>query len=124
MTSDRQATKRTRRAPRPLDAARLDELALTYVARFATTATKLERYLKRKLRERGWEGEGDAGREPDLAALVGRYVELGYVDDASWARARGWAVSIAAMEIPYYRETRPEFAARSVRAIESVLAEQ
>ena len=88
MTSDRQATKRTRRAPRPLDAARLDELALTYVARFATTATKLERYLKRKLRERGWEGEGDAGREPDLAALVGRYVELGYVDDASWARAR------------------------------------
>ena len=88
MTSDRQATKRTRRAPRPLDAARLDELALTYVARFATTATKLERYLKRKLRERGWEGEGDAGREPDLAALVGRYVELGYVDDAAYARAR------------------------------------
>ena len=88
MTSDRQATKRTRRAPRPLDAARLDELALTYVARFATSAAKLERYLKRKLRERGWEGEGDAGREPDLAALVGRYVELGYVDDASWARAR------------------------------------
>jgi aminoglycoside phosphotransferase (APT) family kinase protein len=45
-------------------------------------------------------------------------------DDAAWARARGWAVSIAAMEIPYYRDTRPEFAARSVRAIESVLAER
>ena len=88
MASERQATKRARRQPKPLDAARLDELALTYVARFATTATKLERYLKRKLRERGWEGEGDAGREPDLAALVGRYVELGYVDDAAYARAR------------------------------------
>lgn len=84
MASDRQARRRIRRAPKPLDAARLDELALAYVARFATSAAKLERYLKRKLRERGWEGE----REPELAALVGRYVELGYVDDAAFARAR------------------------------------
>lgn len=83
MAADRQAN-RARRAPKPLDAARLDELALTYVARFATSAARLERYLRRKLRERGWEGE----REPDLAALVGRYVELGYVDDAAFARAK------------------------------------
>src|SRR5690606_22662366 len=54
MARERQATKAARRAPKPLDAARLDELALTYVARFATSAAKLERYLKRKLRERGW----------------------------------------------------------------------
>ena len=40
--------------------------------------------MRRKLRERGWAGE----REPDLPALVGRYVELGYVDDAEYARAR------------------------------------
>jgi len=84
MASERQATKRLRREPKPLDGARLDELALTYVARFATSAAKLERYLKRKLRERGWDGE----REPDLAALVGRYVELGYVDDEAFARAK------------------------------------
>ena len=84
MDRPRQA-KRPRARPKPLDAARLDELALTYVARFATSAAKLERYLRRKLRERGWEGEG----EPDLAALVGRYVELGYVDDAAYARAKG-----------------------------------
>jgi regulatory protein len=84
MEAERQASRRTRREPKPLDAARLDELALTYVARFATSAVKLERYLRRKLRERGWEGE----REPDLAALVGRYVELGYVDDAAFARAK------------------------------------
>jgi len=83
MTADRQAN-RARRESKPLDGARLDELALTYVARFATSAAKLERYLKRKLRERGWDGE----REPDLAALVGRYAELGYVDDAAFARAK------------------------------------
>lgn len=73
-----------RRQPRPLDAARLEELALAYVARFATSAAKLERYLARKLRERGWQDE----REPDLESLVGRYVALGYVDDAAYARAK------------------------------------
>jgi regulatory protein len=87
MAGDRQASRadgRRTRQPKPLDAARLDELALTYVARFATSAAKLERYLRRKLRERGWEGE----READLPALVGRYVELGYVDDEAYARAK------------------------------------
>ena len=44
MARDRQAPNRNRREARPLDAARLDELALTYVARFATSAAKLERY--------------------------------------------------------------------------------
>ncbi|WEK45885.1 MAG: RecX family transcriptional regulator [Candidatus Andeanibacterium colombiense] len=59
-------------------------MALAYVARFATSGARFEAYLKRKLRERGWDGEG----EPDLAALVGRYVELGYIDDEAFARSR------------------------------------
>lgn len=84
MASDRQAVKRARPGVKPLDAARLEELALTYVARFATSAFKLERYLARKVRERGWEGE----HEPAISQLVERYVELGYVDDAAFARAR------------------------------------
>ncbi|MET0588747.1 MAG: regulatory protein RecX [Novosphingobium sp.] len=70
--------------PRPLNPARLEEMALAYVARFATSAAKLEAYLKRKLRERGWDGEG----EPDTAALVARFVAAGYVDDEAWARAK------------------------------------
>jgi regulatory protein len=82
--SDDRRPRGARRAPRPLDAARIDELALAYVARFATSAAKLERYLVRKLRERGWEGDG----EPEVGALVARYVALGYVDDAAYARAR------------------------------------
>lgn len=76
--------RRRERVVRPLDEARLKDLALSYVARFATTGTRLERYLARKLRERGWAGEG----EPDLAALVHRMVELGYIDDAVWAGAK------------------------------------
>lgn len=72
------------RRPKPLTEARLEELALAYVARFATTRAKLEAYLLRKLRERGWEGEGSA--QPD--ALCDRFVEAGYVDDAAWARMK------------------------------------
>lgn len=75
---------RPRRNPRPLDPLRLNELALAYVARFATSAAKLEAYLRRKLRERGWEGEG----EPPLVAVVTRMVAAGYVDDVQFARAR------------------------------------
>ena len=76
---------RRERKARPLDAARLDELALAYVARFATSQGKLAAYLKRKLRERGWAGEG----EPDLAGLVARLVRVGYLDDAAYAKMRG-----------------------------------
>lgn len=73
-----------KRPPRPLDSARLEELALAYVARFATSAAKLEGYLARKLRERGWEGEGAA----PVAALVERFVRNGYVDDLAFARMK------------------------------------
>lgn len=88
MGGDEQAMKRARSRAGPLDAAHLEELALTYVARFATSAAKLERYLARKVRERGWEGE----REPPIAVLIERYVALGYVDDALFARARANAL--------------------------------
>lgn len=84
MDPNRQGCKRERRPKKPLDSARLEELALAYVARFATSAAKLERYLQRKLRERGWDGEA----EPDIAAMVSRYVARGYVDDAVYARAK------------------------------------
>lgn len=59
-------------------------MALAYVARFATSAAKLDGYLRRKLRERGWEGEG----EPQVAALVARFVAAGYIDDEAYARSK------------------------------------
>ena len=84
MASYRHRGKQERRPPKPLSQPKLEELALAYVARFATTRAKLERYLKRKLRERGWEGEG----EPRPEQLAARYVELGYIDDESFARMK------------------------------------
>lgn len=72
------------RGPQPLTPTRLEELALAYVARFATTQAKLRQYLQRKLRERGWGADG----APPVEQLVARYVESGYVDDAAWARMK------------------------------------
>jgi regulatory protein len=73
------------RKPRPpLNASKLDELALGYVGRFATSRAKLVTYLRRKLRERGWGGEG----EPPLDGLADRLVRLGYVDDRAYALSK------------------------------------
>jgi regulatory protein len=69
---------------RPLDSVRLEQLALAYVARFATSAAKLDGYLRRKLRERGWAGEAEA----PVAALVAKFVAAGYIDDEAFARSR------------------------------------
>lgn len=76
--------RREKRPPKPLNPARINDLALHYVARFATSGAKLEDYLRRKLRERGWEGEGDA----PVRELVDRFVTAGYIDDEAYARAK------------------------------------
>jgi regulatory protein len=72
------------REPRPLDAAQLQEIALGYAARYATTTAKLRRYLTRKLRERAWT-PADA---PDIDGLVERLATLGYVDDRAYAASK------------------------------------
>ncbi|TDW63212.1 regulatory protein [Novosphingobium sp. PhB55] len=116
-----------RRNPQPLTEARLEELALAYVARFATTQGKLRDYLQRKLRERGWDGEG----RPDLEAMIGRFVEKGYVDDAVWARMKagsllrrgygarrvGEALGHAGLEEDLRAEVRPDAAAERRAAL-------
>lgn len=83
---DETRPNRRKMAPKPLDSARIEEMALAYVARFATSAGRLEDYLLRKLRERGWADEGPP--EAKVAAIVGRHVELGHIDDESYARMK------------------------------------
>ncbi len=80
----RERQPREPRAPRPIDAAQLQEMALGYAARYATTAARLRTYLARKLRERGWAGDAP----PETDALVARITALGYVDDRAFAAAR------------------------------------
>lgn len=83
------AHRKPRRVPSPLDSAALDQLALTYVGRFATTRAKLRIYLGRKLRERGWSGAS----EPDLESIAERLADQGYIDDSGFALAKSRALS-------------------------------
>jgi regulatory protein len=75
--------------PRPLGPETLNELALHYVARFATSRAKLAHYLARKLKERGWKGE----RAPDVEALVEKLAGLGFVDDRAFAEAKAGSLT-------------------------------
>jgi len=74
----------SRKPPRPLDPVRLQELAVAYVGRFATTRAKLASYLRRKLMEKGW----DAPQPPAIEPLVERLARLGYIDDAAFALSK------------------------------------
>ena len=85
MAAKQSRSSRKKRATTPLDQARLRDLALTYVARFATTRAKLVMYLHRKIRERGVD---EKAGELDVDAVADRIVELGYIDDAAYARAK------------------------------------
>jgi aminoglycoside phosphotransferase (APT) family kinase protein len=62
-----------------------------------------------------WAVFGPAGRA--------RYREALDVDDATWERARGYALTQAALIVPYYRETNPAFTATALRTLGEVLAD-
>ncbi|MGA9722895.1 MAG: hypothetical protein WBQ86_10590 [Candidatus Binatus sp.] len=46
------------------------------------------------------------------------------VDDASWARSRGWALSTGLIALPYYLNTNPVIVAMARRQIAEVLADR
>lgn len=80
---------RGRRVKPPLDAGTLEQTALFYAGRYATTRAKLTAYLGRKVRERGWA----EAQNPPIEALVERMAGLGYVDDKAFAVAKAGALT-------------------------------
>lgn len=62
-------------------------MALRYVERYATTRGRLIAYLRRKIRERGWEGEA-----ADPEGLAEKMAELRYIDDRAFAEAKAGAM--------------------------------
>ena len=64
---------RGRRVKPPLDGAGLEQAALFYAGRYATTRSRLAAYLGRKVRERGWA----EAQSPPIEALVERMAALG-----------------------------------------------
>lgn len=80
----RRPQNRERKPKKPLTPESLNWFAIRYVERYATTREKLRQYLKGKLYERGWAGEGEA----PIDATVERFAELGYVDDRSFGESK------------------------------------
>jgi aminoglycoside phosphotransferase (APT) family kinase protein len=64
----------------------------------------------------GWFLLSAPARETFRAALQ--------VDDATWARGRGWALSLALGQVAYFRDTNPVIAADARRVIRAVLTDQ
>jgi aminoglycoside phosphotransferase (APT) family kinase protein len=56
---------------------------------------------------------------------IGRaaYREALDVGDATWERARGYALTQAALIVPYYRETNPAFTESALRTLREVVAD-
>lgn len=50
--------------------------------------------------------------------------ELGEFDDATWVRARGWAMHLAVLALPYYRVTNPFLADVATHTLEQLLTER
>ncbi|MET9400972.1 aminoglycoside phosphotransferase family protein [Kitasatospora sp. NPDC002965] len=46
------------------------------------------------------------------------------VDDATWERGRAWALSIALIQLPYYRTTNPPLAANARHVLREVLTDR
>jgi aminoglycoside phosphotransferase (APT) family kinase protein len=46
------------------------------------------------------------------------------VDDATWIRGRGWALSVSLIQLPYYRDTNPGIIRTGLRTIAEVLADR
>lgn len=89
MSGDYQHSRRKCKHLPPLDDLTLRNMALSYVGRYATTKTRLARYLDRKIRERGWVDQSP----PPISDIVARYCALGYVNDETFAQSRASALS-------------------------------
>lgn len=62
-----------------------------------------------------WSVFGAAGR--------GAFREALEVDDETWSRGRGFALHQAALIIPYYRDTNPDFVSTAVRTVREILSD-
>lgn len=84
MTRHPQARK-DRKPPPPLDTEALRAIAIRYAERYQTSRARLLRLLNQKIRQRGWD---PGAPPPDPEAIADKMVELGYVNDTSFAQAR------------------------------------
>jgi regulatory protein len=80
-----------REAATAIDAALIEEWALAYLGRYASSADNLRRVLRRRVRRRLGGGDRDtaiAASDASIDALVARYRGAALLDDEAYAAAR------------------------------------
>lgn len=81
--------RKVRRAPRKITATSLENAALYYLGRFATSAENLRRVLMRRVERAARVHQSDRGEGAALVdALVRRYLASGLLDDDAYTHAR------------------------------------
>ncbi|HEV2546104.1 MAG TPA: regulatory protein RecX [Stellaceae bacterium] len=82
-------TARKARGGKPITPAYLENAALHYLERFASSSANLKRVLTRKVIRAAAAGHGDIAEGERLVdALIARYVAAGLVDDKAYAAQR------------------------------------
>jgi regulatory protein len=81
--------RRERRPPRPLSAVSLENAAVFYLSRFASSSGNLRRVLLRKV-ARSTRANPDAEVDAEagakmVEAIIARFVQKGYIDDRAYA---------------------------------------
>ena len=74
--------------PAGIDTALLEEWALSYLGRYASSADNLRRVLRRRVRRRLADPQDAAAADAPIDALIARYRGAGLLDDAAYAAAR------------------------------------
>jgi len=81
--------KPDRRVPRKMTQSRLENIALHYLDRFATSAENLRRVLTRRVRKTAYHHETDLEQCTGwISALIERYQQCNLLDDVAYARAQ------------------------------------
>src|ERR1700730_3860787 len=85
-TESRRQTPQKRRLPRQATAAYLENAALHYLERFASSSANLRRVLMRKVaRSARAHGSDPADGAGLVEAIIARYLQSGLLDDAAYA---------------------------------------
>ena len=83
------AKKKKRRAPRKMTQARLENIALHHLDRFASSSENLQRVLTRRVLKSARHHDTDQEQcAAWIADLIRRYQESGLLDDPAYARAQ------------------------------------
>ncbi len=88
-TKDRKTERPKKRTPRKATPKYLENAALHYLSRFATSAENLKRVMMRKVdRSAHYHGTDAEEGRAHVEDLIGRYLDSGLLDDAAYARSR------------------------------------